>query len=58
MFHPFSVGELGFLLFEFWDPVLSFGSFWVLQDVSNVQLLGAVPFLRLLLSERERDCRE
>ena len=27
LFHPFtfSVGELGFLFFEFWDPVLSVG---------------------------------
>ena len=60
LFHPFtfSVDELGFLFFEFWDPVLSFGSVWVLQDVSNVQLLGVVPFLRFLFSVRERGCRE
>ena len=47
-----------FRFFEFWDPVLSFGSVWILLDVFKVQLVGAVPFLRLLFNERERDCRE
>ena len=36
-----------FLFSEFWYPVLTFGSVWVLWDVSNVDLPGAFPFLRL-----------